>query len=226
MSWQPPEDAVSRALLLIARGGTLEDAAGYLGRSPRIAWGFLSTLPEYAEALAARAVVARCHGTLRAYKGGCRCYECREAKAANERRYRERRQPPSHGTASGYLNHGCRCDACRDAHKEAQRSRTGTAGHGSARRASEGCQCAPCTSRRRRRHDATRRRNEASREGAGKSGQVWTGPELEIVATRTDLSTRDLAAMLGRTIASVSTKRSLVQHDPKWAHVAGASRGT
>lgn len=41
----------------------------------------------------------------------------------------------------------------------------------------------------------------------------WTGPELELVATRDDLTLNQLAAMLGRTYAAVAKQSSLIRRD-------------
>lgn len=62
--------------------------------------------------------------------------------------------------------------------------------------------------------------NVESRAEAGRHGYQWTGPELEIAA-RPDLTAREVAAMLGRTIAAVKAARQKSQHDPKWQRVAG-----
>lgn len=63
------------------------------------------------------------HGTETAYRWhGCRCDECRAARAAAGRaRYtpvpRKAPKPITHGTSRGY-DRGCRCDECREARTE------------------------------------------------------------------------------------------------------------
>lgn len=54
-------------------------------------------------------------------------------------------------------------------------------------------------------------------------GEQWTGPQLELVVTRTDLTNVELAKMLGRTPAAISTARQKAKTDPKWMQVAGVS---
>lgn len=74
------------------------------------------------------------HGTRYAwFKGGCRCDECREGRAADDRDRRQRRfdrakADPSiikHGTSLAYTDYGCRCPACTDARTAESRRRTG-----------------------------------------------------------------------------------------------------
>lgn len=121
MTWTPTEDEVSLALLLVARGGSLEDVARHFGVSSRTVERRLPARQGYHEAIEARAVVARVHGTLTAYRNGCRCIPCREVHAERARGRRARKQPPVHGTISAYGNHGCRCDSCRAAGSESNR---------------------------------------------------------------------------------------------------------
>lgn len=66
--------------------------------------------------------------------------------------------------------------------------------------------------------------NDASRDSATNHRCEWTGPELEIVATRTDLTARELAAALGRTIAAVRAARHRVRREPREMVLAGRTR--
>ena len=67
-----------------------------------------------------------------------------------------------------------------------------------------------------------KRLNAESRDQATRHGQQWTGPEMEIAA-RDDLPVAELARMLGRTIASVTTMRAALRTEPKYQQVAGLS---
>lgn len=60
------------------------------------------------------------HGTLDRYRWGCRCGECRAAKAEYSRELSIRKKGvyPSHGTTTSYTR-GCRCDPCKKAKSEA-----------------------------------------------------------------------------------------------------------
>ena len=51
-------------------------------------------------------------------KYGCRCSDCRAARAAARAAWQQRTKGagPWCGTPGGYVNHGCRCDRCRAAH--------------------------------------------------------------------------------------------------------------
>ena len=63
-------------------------------------------------------------------------------------------------------------------------------------------------------------RQQRTVDGAGNHGKEWTGPELEIAA-RLDLSTEQVAAILGRTAAGVMWARKQIQRDPRKARLAG-----
>lgn len=67
-----------------------------------------------------------------------------------------------------------------------------------------------------------RRINSESQEFAVRSGYQWTGPELELVATRRDLAVAELARMLGRSHAAVASQRQRIQVDPRKSRLAGA----
>lgn len=72
---------------------------------------------------------------------------------------------------------------------------------------------------------ATKRaKNEATRPNASRWGYLWTGPELELVYTRNDLSPEQLARMLGRTKSAVESARTAVRKDPRKRFLAGAPR--
>lgn len=87
----------------------------------------------------------------------------------------------------------------------------------------EGCRCDDCTSaarpkRRRQHHD--RQRQTADAPGRGKH---WTGAELEIAA-RADLTTLEVARMLGRTFSGVKGMRAKLLRDPRKHDSAGVDR--
>lgn len=65
------------------------------------------------------------------------------------------------------------------------------------------------------------KRQQESLARASRNGYVWTGAELELLATRDDLTRHELAEMLGRTFAAVTLKRAQVKKDPKWMKAAG-----
>ena len=81
------------------------------------------------------------HGTVGRYHRGCRCADCRGAKAAYDRAWRKANpeyfrewrkanaplpgdDDPRHGTRNGYY-YGCRCTDCRDAAAEYERALRG-----------------------------------------------------------------------------------------------------
>jgi hypothetical protein len=77
----------------------------------------------------------------------------------------------------------------------------------------------------RERRDATSERSLLNLQAetlptATRSGYQWTGPELEI-ATRSDLTVKEAARMLGRTYYAVRTMRALVSIDPRKTALLG-----
>lgn len=66
------------------------------------------------------------------------------------------------------------------------------------------------------------RAQQSTVDTATHRGGQWTGAELE-VAARTDLSAREVAAMLGRTYHGVMAARHRIRHDPKTRDVAGVT---
>lgn len=54
------------------------------------------------------------HGTTYRYGRGCHCEKCKQA-VRDRRQRRKGKEPPRHGTISGYVNYGCLCDECRAA---------------------------------------------------------------------------------------------------------------
>lgn len=54
------------------------------------------------------------HGTRHRYQQGCKCDECLGA-LRDYMASLKGKEPPHHGTASGYGNYGCRCDSCKEA---------------------------------------------------------------------------------------------------------------
>lgn len=77
------------------------------------------------------------------------------------------------------------------------------------------CECTLCTKARAIIRQEARSKNEATQEMASNKGKEWTGPELEIVA-RNDLTAKEKAAMLKRTLYSVQAAVHRAQHDPAW----------
>lgn len=63
------------------------------------------------------------HGTPKRYRQECRCVPCRTANTQYNRKLRQSREAPNHGTDSGYRNYGCRCTPCTRAHTKTQRDR-------------------------------------------------------------------------------------------------------
>ena len=71
------------------------------------------------------------HGTVNGYVNlGCRCDECRAARAAYQQAQSVNRalrglpaSDPRHGKPTTYANWGCRCQACKQACAEYQRAR-------------------------------------------------------------------------------------------------------
>lgn len=67
----------------------------------------------------------------------------------------------------------------------------------------------------RKRVDRNRKQaNSLTLDTAHNHGKMWTGPELEIVA-RDDLSARQVAVMLGRTLYAVKHARQALKDDPR-----------
>lgn len=63
--------------------------------------------------------------------------------------------------------------------------------------------------------ERARATNDKSRKTAINSGKEWTGPEMEI-ATREDLTLKEAADMLGRSIQSVHMMRHRCAYEPKY----------
>ncbi len=61
---------------------------------------------------------------------------------------------------------------------------------------------------------------QQTRESATRNGYEWTGPELETIA-RGDLTARQSALLLGRTLAAVQRQRHLMKENPRKARLAG-----
>ena len=73
-----------------------------------------------------------------------------------------------------------------------------------------------------RRLKARNRHNAETQEHASHSGQQWTGPELETVV-REDLTAREVAAMLGRSLRAVENMRHRCRTEPKIINLLGAA---
>lgn len=129
---------------------------------------------------------------------------------------------------------------CEDAVRRTQSNHCSNCGRpkspewfGPDRRRTDGLQsiCSPCQrelypyERRGReaiRNEQSRRDRENSELAATATHhrQQWTGPELEIAA-RADLTLREVAHMLGRTIAAVAYARRGLREDPRKMNLAG-----
>lgn len=65
------------------------------------------------------------HGTIYAYRKGCRCDACVKANYRGQARWRAKAfsnpiPPKVHGTVNGYKIYGCRCPKCRRARAQEQ----------------------------------------------------------------------------------------------------------
>jgi hypothetical protein len=115
----------------------------------------------------------------------------------------------SHGSAFGYNQAGCRCKKCKAwqrAYSQARRTPELAAAQLESqkrwRRANPAKQAARVADNVAR----VKRQNEELRECAARHGQQWTGTDLEMAA-RKDLTVAEIAAVLGRSLRSVSTMR-------------------
>lgn len=176
------------------------------------------------------------HGERRGYARGCRCDSCRagNAKAQLElRRDRMRRsatEPVPHGL-NGYVNWGCRCEICREAGRidlraarERRKGHPGTPHGTTSGYRFWGCRCEECRIAVQKARLALSVRHQAEAKArAHRHGAQWTGPELEL-ASRRDLSTLDVAHMIGRSYWAVETMRRDLGKEPALAQVAGVSR--
>lgn len=160
-----------------------------------------------------------------AYANGCRCDVCRawqRDKSSDDRRRLKARVAAGdptlvHGRATLYSKGKCRCGPCSEAAASAARKW----------RADNPERNAEQVRRWRESHPEqisayVREQNDL----AGlprKDGFIWTGAELEIIVTRTDLSLTELARLLGRTRNAVAVARHRATTDPKWIRVVGVS---
>jgi len=165
------------------------------------------------------------HGTDRAYSHyKCRCEACRARKREKNRKERDRRlsraavDPGSvpHGTAYGYAKFNCRCDECRKAGSEYQSDYDRrNPGRQQRYRADHADSVKIAGARRSARLQA------GTAQGAARNGYRWTGPELELLDTRSDLSISELAELLGRTYHAVREARRSLKTDPRKDFLAG-----
>lgn len=117
----------------------------------------------------------------------------------------------------------CQCGGIACASRPGRQSgHAGVTVHGIARGYGIGCRCEDCTAANLRKTLASRSSlNNLTRDNATKWGQTWTSAELE-VATRSDLTAREAAVLLGRTMLAVANVRGKCQHDPKFIALLGA----
>lgn len=120
-----------------------------------------------------------------------------------------------HGNTSRYRR-GCRCWDCITAIRV---SEARNSGRGASSRAPAAGGASQADQRESWRNKML---NDHIRDQAKRLGYVWTGPELEMAARR-DLSARQIAVMLGRSVHGVrgARRRGL---DPKWAPIIGRPR--
>lgn len=154
------------------------------------------------------------HGTGNGYKHRkCRCDACKGWKRHADRDRRAKRKAAAaageldtpHGTEVGYSKYYCRCTPCGDAHRTYMRDYR---------------EVAPGVTY------SDRWRNRVQQETGATAhhhGDEWTGPELEIIVTRDDLSLPQLARLLGRTFMATASAKWRATHDPKWIQVVGVS---
>lgn len=164
------------------------------------------------------------HGTADGFEAGCRCGECRQF------------QDVPHGTVTGYQWHRCRCLDCRTAATQAARQRAQSRRssdvpphviHGTANAAyNYGCACLECRDFANRKNAERRSQTNARLlEVATRHGQVWTGRELELLAT-SGMSETELAASLGRTLYSIRSARERLRCDPDAVARGGFTTGS
>ena len=169
-----------------------------------------------------RGATPNVHGSTGYSNYGCRCDVCVEAwrlrcnasDAAARKRAEERRisgeEPPEHGVR-GFAYYGCRCEVCTSAHREDYRRRYA---------ADEAFR----EKMRKRYRENYKDWQQESRQMAERYGEQWTGPELELAA-RGDLTTRQLAQMLGRTFAAVDAMRNRIRRGDPTANWLAGRRG-
>jgi hypothetical protein len=176
------------------------------------------------------------HGERRGYARGCKCAPCRAANSADRtrlRRDRAQRQAPEnvpHGY-SRYINWSCRCEVCKTANlqriaedSERRKGRTDTPHGTTTAYRFWRCRCdLCCAANRTARLALTQRHQEETKPRARRHYAQWTGPELELLS-RSDLSTRDIARLIGRSYYAVETKRRDLGKEPALDLVAGVSR--
>lgn len=115
----------------------------------------------------------------------------------------------THGRLYAYQK-GCRCKDCKAAYSELRKNYPSTANHR-----------APTPEQARQYLERDRAVNaEVRQTKAHRNGYQWTGPELEI-ASRDDLSTAEVAEMIGRTIFAVRQMRHKLKVDPRKINLAG-----
>lgn len=158
--------------------------------------------------------------------------EANQEKLAQERsEWMAGRRTQSFGNheVTGY-SYGCRCEECVSAKAEymAEWRAAKVAEeipHGTANGYSNyGCRCSDCRKAGLVRTNGQRQRRQVETIPTARNhGNQWTGAELEIVVTRTDLSLVKLGKLLGRTSYAVASARERATTDPKWIAVVGVS---
>lgn len=159
------------------------------------------------------------HGTPYSYRKGCRCSECCAANTRSVKASRQRRTDRlatgeadssqiRHGR-SAYTNWGCRCAICTRDHTLAiqpavdrWRRKNPQAVKAMAARWTK---AHPEKAAEQVRKNTVKRQN-ATIERAHHHQQSWTGSEIEL-ALRDDLSSREVALAIGRTLYAVRNFR-------------------
>lgn len=121
---------------------------------------------------------------------------------------------------TGNLTCGCQCGLSGCASQRTTLAR-GTHGYN---RYNKGCRCEACAAA--AAAHQSRRIAKAQAESlpqATRRGMQWIGAELEIVM-RADLTARDAARMLGRTVEAVLWARKKCRKDPRFSALAGVNR--
>jgi hypothetical protein len=132
------------------------------------------------------------------------------AKAAEGLEARKAKLP--HGFTR-YKKRGCRCDVCREAYSAYVAKRWA--------RMSQAQRHALYLKNKDRLQAWSIQSYEQSLADAHRHGYEWTGPELELLS-RSDLSARQLAAILGRTTYAVQFQRQkLRREEPRSIKLAG-----
>lgn len=205
-----------QVLALISSGTPRDEACVQVGLSPVTLWRRSQGNSEFATLLDAatergrQARYSPC-GSVGAYDRGCRCQTCSEAARWRDRQWRE-------SLRGRYLSRSANASARDKARKVEDPD---DIPHGITGRTNYLCKCDVCKEAARQ-HSRTWQRtaNNESLDKATRHNQQWTGPEMEFAA-RLDLTDRQVAAVLGRTMWAVRTMRKRMRDEPSQQWLAG-----